>query len=377
MPRPLVATLDPAAVAANLRRAREHAGEAKVFAVIKADAYGHGIERILPGLHDADGIALLEIDAAVRLRESCYGGPILLLEGCFDPGDVAEAAARRFSMVVHDESQIEWIARSESAEASPIDVFLKVNTGMNRLGFTPRDAAGAITRIEAAGKARVSTLMTHFARADEPGGIAPQRDAFDRLCEALASRRLRRSLSNSAALLGAGALGGDIVRPGIMLYGGSPFADRNGLALGLEPAMRLESALIGVQDLAIGDRVGYGGVFAAAERMRIGVVACGYADGYPRHAPMGTPVVVCGRRTRTVGRVSMDMLTVDLGPVPEAAVGSPVELWGRTVSVDEVAASAGTIGYELLCALAPRVRKQTADTRQDGAGFPSGDATCL
>ena len=352
--RPLVATIHPSAVAANLRLARERAAPARVLAVIKANAYGHGIARVLPALDQADGLALLELDAAVRVRESGYAGALVLLEGCFAAEELDEVAARGLAMVVH-----------------------QLNTGMNRLGFMARELAAAKARLEASGKARVSCVLTHLARADEGEGIDEQVSRYEAACAALGGGPFIRSLANSAALLRRGALGGDQVRPGIMLYGGSPYVERNGAELGLRPAMSLASEIIAVQELTVGEQVGYGGLFAAGEPTRVGVVACGYADGYPRHASTGTPIAVCGKRTRLLGRVSMDMIAVDLTPVPEASVGSPVELWGDIVSVDEVARAAGTIGYELLCAVAPRVVKRVAAEDSDINGLGWGVEACI
>jgi alanine racemase len=235
-------------------------------------------------------------------------------------------------------------------------VFLKLNTGMNRLGLQASELAAAWALLKAARGVEGVVLMTHFATADEPAeGVEAQLDRFNAMTAGLS---LPRSLANSAALLRYPQTHGDWVRPGIMLYGSSPFADQDAEALGLRPVMTLESQVIAVQSLQAGDRVGYGGAFTAPHPMRIGIVACGYADGYPRHAGTGTPVLVNGVRTRTVGRVSMDMMSVDLTPVPEAGVGAHVTLWGEGLSVDEVARAAGTIGYELLCRLTSRVPRE-------------------
>jgi alanine racemase len=378
MSRPLIATIYPSALAANLRLARERARGARVLAVVKANAYGHGVARVLRGLVEADGLALLELDAAVRLREQGYTGSILLLEGCFAPNELAEAAAHDLALVVHHAEQIARITQfPPDALRKPFAVFVKLNTGMNRLGFPAEEAAAVVSRIEATGKARVACVMTHFARADEPDGIAEPCARFERACAAWPRERYARSLANSAALLRHGALGGDFVRPGIMLYGASPFATGTGFDLGLQAAMSLQSELIAVQDLRAGERVGYGGTFVAPAAMRIGVVACGYADGYPRHAPHGTPVLVGGQRVPLAGRVSMDMFTVDLTAVPQARAGSPVELWGRQLAVDEVAQAAGTIGYELLCAVAPRVAMQVAEGDREFNGLGLGVEACI
>lgn len=356
MSRPILATVFPEALAANLRVARARSPGAKVYAVIKANAYGHGIERIYPGLAAADGIGILELDAACRLRRLGYAGPILLLEGFFAADELAEFAANQFAAAVHGEDQLRMLETTPTAQ--PIDVCLKVNTGMNRLGFAPEAVRGALARLEALPAVRGITLMSHFATADEPGGAREQLARFRAVCEGLP---YPVTVANSAAILGEHAVGGSLVRPGIMIYGASPTAARSAASLGLVPAMELTAQVIGVQELAPEDCVGYGATFRASAPMRIGVVACGYADGYPRHAPTGTPVLVEGVRTRLVGRVSMDMITVDLTAMPQAGVGSKVELWGRRLPVDEVAQAAGTIAYELLCAVAPRVPFAVAD----------------
>lgn len=356
MSRPILATVFPEALAANLRLARTRSPGAKVYAVIKANAYGHGIERIYAGLAAADGIGILELDAACRLRQRGYAGPILLLEGFFSAAELPEFAANRLATVVHGEDQLRML--ESTVVGHPIEVYLKVNTGMNRLGISPRTVRHALARLQALPAVRGITLMSHFATADEPGGAREQLTLFRAVCEGLP---FPVSVANSAAILGEDAVGGAVVRPGIMLYGASPTAGRSAASLGLMPAMELTAEIIAVQDLAADDCVGYGATFRAGAPMRIGVVACGYADGYPRHAPTGTPVLVGGIRTRLVGRASMDMITVDLTALPQAGVGTKVELWGRALPVDEVAQAAGTIAYELLCAVAPRVPFTVSD----------------
>jgi alanine racemase len=355
MARPLVAQINLAALESNLAKARERAPGTQVLAVVKANAYGHGLPRVLPALEDADGLALVELDAAVQLREAHYTRRILLLEGFFDERELAEIAHRRLAVVVHHEAQIAMLERA--ALSRPLEVFVKVNTGMNRLGLPPADVARACERLSRAPSVAALRLMTHFARADEDDGVEHALAVFDAACRNLP---YPRSLANSAGVLRHAEVGGDIVRPGIMLYGATPFPYESAAMLGLEPVMTLRSEIIAVQQLAPNESVGYGAMYTAARAHRIGVVACGYADGYPRHAPNGTPVLVCGRKARIAGRVSMDMITVDLTDVPEAGVGSPVVLWGEGLPVDDVAAAASTVGYELLCALAPRVRVVTS-----------------
>ena len=342
----------------NLARAKACAPQARAWGVVKANAYGHGLERALGGFAAADGLALIEFDNAVRLRQLGWSKPLLMLEGCFGPEDVQTMAQHGLNGAVHCVEQIEWL---EAARLNvKLDLHLKMNTGMNRLGFRPEQFAAAHARLRALPHVGEITLMTHFANADDAAHprlpIAEQIRRFNLGAAGLPGPR---SLSNSAGIFQQAVLGdaltNDWVRPGIMLYGGTP-GGKTAAAFGLRPTMTLSSELIGIQDIAAGDTVGYGSRFQADGPMRVGVVACGYADGYPRHAPLGTPVLVAGVRTRLVGRVSMDMLTVDLTDVPQARVGTPVVLWGEGLPIDEVAEAAGTIGYELMCALAPRVR---------------------
>jgi alanine racemase len=362
MPRPIQALVHGDALAHNLARARAAAGTARVWAVVKADAYGHGIERVYPHLNGADGFALLDLDEAERVRALGWRGPVLLLEGCFEPRDLELCSRLNLWHAVHREAQIDWLAAHKTD--TPHRVFLKLNSGMNRLGFGMQTFRSAWARLNALPQVGEITLMTHFSDADGHSGVSAQLAAFERATDGLGGER---SLANSAALLRhADATAADWVRPGILLSGGSPVHPEHRAADGqLRGAMTLRSQLIGEQSLQPGDTVGYGNTFVAERPMRIGVVACGYADGYPRHAPSGTPVLVDGVRTRTVGRVSMDMITVDLSALPQAHAGSEVTLWGCASSgavlpIDEVARSAGTVGYELMCALAPRVPVRVA-----------------
>jgi alanine racemase len=349
--RPIFATIDSAALRHNLGVVRRHAPRSKVFAVVKANAYGHGLLRAAAALSGADGFALLEIENAVRLREAGFRQPIVLLEGFFGEDDLRVVAKHGFGTVVHGLHQVDML--DALADSARLDVLLKVNTGMNRLGLSPQDFPAAVSRLRRNPRVGSITLMTHFAAADEPRGVEWQMQAARRLT---GWADIPKSLANSAAILRYPETHADWVRPGIMLYGCSPFSGRTGAEEGLRPVMTLESRLIGVQDLKAGDTVGYGGIFRADRGMRIGIVACGYADGYPRHAPSGTPVCVEGRMTGTVGRVSMDMLSVDLTSMDDARVGSRVVLWGEAVPVERVAEASGTVSYQLLCALAPRVQ---------------------
>jgi alanine racemase len=369
MPRPIQAVIHPDALAHNLARAREAAPDARVWAVVKANAYGHGIERAFDGLRGADGFALLDFDEAQRIRTLGWRGPILMLEGCFEQRDLELCSRLGLWHTVHCEAQVDWLA--EHKTHAPHRVFLKLNSGMNRLGFTPTAFRGAWARLELLPQVDEISLMTHFSDADSDRGVALQLAVFKAATHDLAGER---TLSNSAATLrhGVGPLttaphvDSDWVRAGILCYGSAPDYPQRSIAdWNLQPAMTLRTRLIAVQSLQAGDTVGYGSTFVAEGPLRVGVAACGYADGYPRHAPTGTPVLVDGVRTRIVGRVSMDMITIDLTPVPRAAIGSEVTLWGvgpmtpdapsAVLPIDEIARAAGTIGYELMCALAPRV----------------------
>jgi alanine racemase len=350
MSRPIQASIDLAALKNNFAVARRLAASSRVAAVIKANAYGHGVLRVAGALPDADAFALLEIQDAVRLREAGIQARIMLLEGVFSAAELALVLRHNFSVMVHSEEQIGWLA--ELPAGPKLDIFLKFNTGMNRLGFDCHLAPALIRRIRGLPCTRELVLVSHFADAEGREGIGAQLEVFRRH---VAQADLPRSLANSAALLRFPESHGDWVRPGIMLYGASPLAERSAREIGLQAVMTLSSKIIAVQQLRRGDTVGYGGIFSAPGDMRIGVVACGYADGYPRHAANGVPVLVEGVRVPMAGRVSMDMLCVDLSAVPHAGVGSPVVLWGEGLPVEEVATAAGTVSYELLCALAARV----------------------
>jgi alanine racemase len=338
----------------NLTLAKRHASHAKSWAVVKANAYGHGLERGMRGFSEADGLALVEPDGAMRLREFGWRKPILLLEGFFDTDDLAMAGRLAVDVVVHCNEQIEMLKKSKLA--APVNIHLKMNSGMNRLGFSPDAFRAAYARLQSLPMVRNIVLMTHFANADRPDNAGmPFAEQLARFQSAAISLSGERSMANSATALMHPEAAADWIRPGIMLYGGTP-GGKAAAEFGLLPAMTLTSEIIGIQQVQARAVVGYGSRFVADRPMTIGIVACGYADGYPRHAPDGTPVVVDGIRTRIVGRVSMDLITVDLTPVPNAHVGSKVELWGKGLPIDEVAEAAGTIGYELMCALAPRVR---------------------
>ena len=360
MPRPILATIHTAALQHNMARARSAAVDAKLWAVVKANAYGHGIERVFDGMRATDGFALIELSEAERIRRLGWRGPILLLEGVFDLRDLELCSRMNVWHAVHCDQQVDWLAAHKTQV--PHRVFLKMNSGMNRLGFTPERYRAAWARLNALPQVDEISFMTHFSDADGTKGISAQLAVFD---EATRDLPGERCIFNSAAMLRNPDIPanerGDWVRGGILLYGSAPdYPERTAADWGLLPTMTLSTKVIGVQTLKAGDTVGYGSTFVADKPMRIGVVACGYADGYPRHCNTGTPVLVDGQRSRLVGRVSMDMITVDLTDLPEAGFGSEITMWGRAsngavLSIDEVAQAAGTVGYELMCAVAQRV----------------------
>lgn len=352
MTRPILARIEPAAFRHNYLLAKERAPGARALAVVKANAYGHGLLRCAQAVRDvADGFALLEISEAMTLREAGFTQPVVMLEGFFAEDDLRMASEHGITTAVHSDEQLRMLELTELDH--PLDVFIKLNTGMQRLGFLPARLPQVLERLRATGKVGHISVMTHFATADCPQGVDEQ---LARFMAAVVPTGLPFSACNSPALLRFfPQVRGDWVRPGIILYGGSPMPDQASAAqIGLLPVMTFMSRIIAVQEIQPGEPVGYGGTFVADRPMRVGTVACGYADGYPRHAGTGTPILVGGQRTRTLGRVSMDMLACDLTD-RDAGVGSPVVLWGEGMPADEVAAAAGTISYELFCALAQRV----------------------
>lgn len=339
----------------NLAIAQAAMPGTKIWAVIKADAYGHGLENGLHGFALADGLSLIEYDRAVKLRELGWTKPIMMMQGMFEPIDLDVISQYQLQPVVHNHEQLEMLSKMRLD--APLHVHLKINSGMNRLGFLPEQTREAYNRLAAMPAVGAVSLITHFANADTRDvspDVATQVATFKKHT---ADIQAEISLSNSPAILMHPVVKGDWIRPGVMLYGGSP-GGGDAASFGLKAAMTLSSRVIAVQSIRAGDSVGYGSLFRAERDMRIGIVACGYADGYPRQATTGAPVLVEGVRTRLLGRVSMDMLNVDLSPVPQAHVGSDVTLWGDNLPIDEVAAAAGTIGYELMCAITPRVQRK-------------------
>lgn len=351
MSRPIVASLDLQALRQNLQVVRRAAPHSRVWSVVKANAYGHGLDRVWSALGATDGFAMLNLEEAILLRERGWKGPVLLLEGFFHADELALFDKYRLTTSLHSNWQVKALANAKLN--APLDVYLKINSGMNRLGFAPERVHSVWQQLRDIKNVGQLTLMAHFADADKPDGID---EPMRRIGQAAEGIDAPRSLANSAATLWHPQAHFDWVRPGIALYGASPSGQWRDIATsGLQPVMSLKSEIIGIQNLKAGETVGYGSRYRADQERRIGIVACGYADGYPRQAQDGAPVLVDGVRTGIVGTVSMDMLAVDLTPCPQAGIGSPVELWGNAIKVDDVASAAGTVGYELLTALAPRV----------------------
>jgi alanine racemase len=348
--RPLRAIIDLGALRNNVALTKQMSGEARAFGVVKADGYGHGLRRIYPGLSGLDGLAVLEIASAIELRELGDQRPILLLEGVFGSAELKLALEHQLSVVVYSMEQVDLLLQSR--ETKRIDVFVKVNTGMNRLGLSLIELPQVCRLLAEAPIVSAVTVMTHYADADGERGIDWQ---DKQLLSVNGIRDFDQSRSNSAALIRFGAKGQSWVRPGMMLYGVSPIEGMTAQSIGLKPVMTLVSKIIAIQQLDAGDRVGYGGAFTASHSMRIGIVAGGYGDGYPRSATHRTPVLVSGKKVSVIGRVSMDTVAIDLTHAPQSQVGSPVTLWGEGLPVEDVARSAGTIGYELVTRLNARV----------------------
>lgn len=356
MSRPTTATIHLDALRHNLSRVRQLAAGSRVMAVVKADGYGHGLERVARALEGADAFGVAALSDAERLRAAGLSQRIVLLSGFDEPSDFAVLRRLGVDTVVHHESQLRMLEADAAGEGEPLRVWLKFDTGMHRLGFAPAQAVAAHARLRALRNvADDISLMSHFASSDDFDGVQTrqQLDAF-----AAATRTLSgsESLSNSAAALGWPQAHRDWVRAGGALYGLSVVPGKPGKDFGLLPAMTLSTRLIAVNRVARGERIGYSATWECPEDMDVGVAAIGYGDGYPRHAPPGTPVLVGGRRTTVIGRVSMDLMTIDLRGLPEAGVGDAVTLWGPELPVEEVADAAGTISYELTCSITRRVR---------------------
>ncbi|MGH8259804.1 MAG: alanine racemase [Steroidobacteraceae bacterium] len=351
------AIIDTSALRSNLRQIRARAPGSRVMAVVKANAYGHGLVPAALALEEADAFAVARLEEGVALRDAGIRQTVILLEGVFDAEQLREAAQRRFEIVVHDPLQVALLERY--AGEHRFTLWLKVDTGMNRLGFRTEEFPAMLARVRSlrVGAAELR-VMTHLARADERDCPMTRRqlERFDALTAALG---LTRSIGNSAGILGWEGGCGDWVRPGLALYGISPFPGEASAGFGLIPAMTLASTVITLRRVPRGETVGYGGAWTAARDSRIAIVAGGYGDGLLRSLATGTPVLVNGRRAPLVGRVAMDMIAVDVSELPEVEVGTRCVLWGRGLEVTEVASHAGTVAYELLCGVRARVPRES------------------
>lgn len=353
-------SLNPQALSNNIAVLRRHMPGSRLLAMVKADAYGHGVAALAPWLAgQVDGFGVAFLAEALALRDQGISEPITVLEGVFSAHELGLARQAGLDIVVHSPEQLALMGLVPDGPA--VRVWLKINTGMNRLGFRPVEALKAWRALSRLDGISGLGLVTHFANADTlaSGQTEQQLGRFRALQEVLAGELgepVPDSLANSAAILAWPEAAGSWMRPGIALYGSSPFGRQSAAFFGLQPVMTLHARLIAVHEVPAGESVGYGAAWTASQATRIGVVSIGYGDGYPRHAPSGTPVLVNGRRCQLAGRVSMDMITVDLGEVP-ARPGDEVVLWGEGLPADEVAAAAGTISYELFCRLTPRVRR--------------------
>jgi alanine racemase len=360
MARPTSATIHVDALRHNLGQVRARAPRSRVMAVVKADGYGHGLERVARALVGADAFGVAALSDAERLRAAGISQPILLLSGFDEPADIERLRGLQVWTAIHHVSQLEMLEQAPPGER--LDCWLKLDSGMHRLGFAPdafRDAHARLRAMQGGAVGQI-VLMNHFASSDEfadsPSQGVQTREQLDVFRAVTAGLDGARSLANSAAVLGWPEAHDDWIRPGGALYGISVVEGRPGSDFGLRPAMTLSTRLIAVNRVCRGGRIGYAGTWECPEDMDVGVAAIGYGDGYPRAAPAGTPVLVGGRRTQVIGRVSMDLMTVDLRGVPGARVGDPVTLWGDELPVETIASAAGTIGYELTCSITRRVR---------------------
>ena len=362
MRRAARAEIDLRALRHNLKRSRRAAPASRVMAVIKADGYGHGMLSVAQALHDADAFAVADVNEALVLREAGIEHPVLALQGFRDARELAAAAQADIQVTMHERSQLRLLETISLRRS--VAVWLKVETGMQRLGFAQREVPDVYQRLRALSVVKPGLkLMTHLACADDRTNPSAHQQ-ITRFDQTVARLEGEQSIANSAGVLGLPASHRDWVRPGIMLYGASPFVDGNAEQAGLRPAMTVKAPLIAIRTSRRGDAIGYGGRFVCPQDMRVGVAGIGYGDGYPRHAPDGTPVLLNGQRTRLIGRVSMDMITIDLCNIIEPAVGDEVVLWGEGLSVDEVARSAGTVSYELLCHAGHAMQRHIIDEDQ-------------
>lgn len=353
MGRPTKITIDLPALRHNLQQIRQFAPHSLVMAMVKSNAYGHGLQRIALALPDAEALGVACIEEGTLLRQAGVKNPIVLMEGLFTSDELSRASTEQFTLIIHHESQVDMLEKNP--HLPPLPIWLKIDTGMHRLGFDPSEIKKIMSRLMNCTSVKQPIgLMTHFADSDslDRAPTLKQIDVFNAVTKGLPGPR---SLANSAGIIAWPSAQGDWVRPGIMLYGASPFKGHRGVEHHLKPVMSLSSELIAIHSLSKGSRVGYGGTWVCPEDMRVGVVGIGYGDGYPWHAQNGTPMLVNGRPCPLVGRVAMDMISVDLRTQPQAKIGDPVVLWGPGLPVEIVAEYSGTISYELLTRITQRV----------------------
>ncbi len=355
MGRYVLAQVSQSALRHNLQQVRKFAPQSKVIAMVKANAYGHGLTKVAKTLQDCDALGVACIDEALKIRQAGVNTNIVLMEGIFREDELKLVQEYHFTLVVHHWQQIQALQNYQGPLNEKFKVWLKMNTGMNRLGFGVNEFDEAWRMLSAVHQVELIGYMTHFACADDKQGSLTTRQC-EQFKEVVASKPGQHCLANSAGILGHPQTHGDWVRPGLMLYGASPFPDSVGSDFNLQPAMSLYSEIIAIRNLKIGEKVGYGSTWENTHKdCKVGIVAIGYGDGYPWHAKNGTPVLVNGQRVHTVGRVSMDMLAVDLSALKQVEVGAPVTLWGKDLPIEEVARHAGTIPYELFCRFTERV----------------------
>ena len=357
MTRPVIAEIDCHALKHNLKVSQQSAPQSKTIAVVKANGYGHGGVEVAKELQTkAAAFAVSSLEEAIELRDANISTPIVLLEGVFSADELPAVVQYSLTIVLHNQSQLEWLEEFCKTNNSVIKLWLKIDTGMHRLGFSPDLFPEVLSKVNGVDNIALIGFMTHFASADDVESLTTSRQlqAFN---QAIGCASGERSAANSAAILAWEQSHYDWVRPGIMLYGISPILSKQASDHELLPVMTLKSQLIAINSYRKGDKLGYGDGWQCPEPMRVGVVATGYGDGYPRHAPSGTPVLINGAIVQLVGRVSMDMLMVDLRELPDAEVGDSVVMWGAGLPVEKIAEKAGTIAYELVCGVAKRVRR--------------------
>lgn len=361
MSRQVTAKVSKQALLHNVSVVRNLTKGAKILAMVKANAYGHGLVQVAKALNSVDALGVASIEEALQIRQAGIKTDIVLMEGIFNPEELALVQTHRLVLVIHHFPQLQALQQYDKPLLQKFKVWLKINTGMNRLGFSPNEFQDAYSLLSQLPQVELIGFMTHFAKADEKDNESTRRQ-YEQFYRLIDDRQGQRCLANSAGILGWPEAHGDWVRPGLMLYGASPFPNSTGRDINLQPAMSLHSTVIAVRDVKAGEQVGYGGMWESfSHDSKIAVVAMGYGDGYPWHAKNGTPVLVNNQRVGTVGRISMDMLTVDVSSLNDVKVGDPVVLWGDGLPIEEVARHAGTIPYELFCRFTQRVTVELSD----------------